>query len=155
MPNIDTSLFYNAKSSGMVLDEWRLTDVGHAKVFNVANSGYFPAVSIEGFKAIKACYYSEQLGIHGINIREMDTNTYKGACQASTPWKLGNTAALLFPDKFQPWEADNEAYMEEYKNRYSLTYQGEIAFTNYLKEAESLLERYLESINVKRPLMCA
>ena len=148
MANVDGALFYNAKSSGMILDAWRLTDEGHAKAFNVANSGMFPWVSVNAFKAISACYYREQSGSCGVNITEMDSATYMGACEASVPWKLANTGAVLFPDQFQPWEADDEAYIEEYQGQYNLTYFGEIAFKRYLKEAENLLERCITSVDM-------
>ena len=84
----------------------------------------------------------------GVHITEMDSATYMGACDASTPWKLANDGAVLFPEKFQPWEADNEAYIEECKSRYILTYLGEIAFKRYLKEAENLLERCISSVDI-------
>ncbi len=88
-------------------------------------------------------------GLIGVRVDDMDSDLYTGMCEASTPWKLANPAAVLYPSQFQPWEADNEAFLEESNGLYTLTYQGDIAFNNYLKEADILLARCKESV---RPL---
>lgn len=146
MPNIDPSLFYNAKSSGMVIDQWCLTAKGKTLAFNVANSGMFPAVSENGLKAISELFYREQLGLGPLHRTSMSAEAFSGACEVSDPWKLGNSGAVLFPEEFQPWERDDEAFIEHYQDKYSITHYGEIAFKNYLNEAEKLLDRCIASL---------
>lgn len=139
MSNIDPSLFYNAKSSGMVIDQWCLTAKGKTLAFNVANSGMFPAVSENGFKVISELFYQEQLGLGPLHRTSMSGEAFAGAYEVSMPWKFGNDGAVLFPEEFPLWERDDEAYIEQYQDKYNITHYGEIAFNRYLKEAENLL----------------
>lgn len=138
---IDEKLFYTAKSLASSLEEICLTSEGKVRAFNVANAGLFKRVEKNAFLAIEECFYAMTNGIHGLPVKSMTAEIYAGACEASTPWSLGDLSAILYPENHQGWESDDEAYVEESKGTYCLTHFGEIAFNRYLAEAGKLIGR--------------
>lgn len=140
---VDPSLYYDAKSSGMVIEDIKLTMKGSLMAFNVANSGtgMKHVTSEYEIYAIAECYYKKE-----VRLFDTDEALYLGLCKASTPWEVASPAVALFPDQFQPWEADDQVFVECHKDVYTLTHIGELAFENYLKEEEKLIERIKEQL---------
>lgn len=139
---LDESLFYNARSSGMVIAQWKLTDRAKLLAFNIVNTKNFLAIGTEEintFHAIEQCYHSEKLKIGPVNGCDMDQDTYAGACRGTTPWKEGKLGAKLNPELYQPWEGDDESYLSEHNCRFTITHLGEIAYERYLTEEARLL----------------
>jgi hypothetical protein len=144
---IDQNLFYNPTSSGMIQQPLRLTAAGKAKAFNVANESRFKSVSESAFLAIEECFNTENAGLGSICISGLTTEIYKGMCEASTPWHLANTGAILYPGEWPSWEADDEAFLSEDRGQYSITHFGEIAYARYQHEAATLLSRIESEIS--------
>lgn len=138
---VDGKLYFKAKSLASSIEEIRLTNEGKVRAFNVANADMFKRIDVDAFLAIEECFYSQINGLCGVPVQGMSSDVYKGACEASTPWDLGDTAAVLFPDEHPSWKADSEAFLEESKGSYFITHYGEIAFKRYLNESENLLRR--------------
>ena len=138
MTNLSTDLFSNTRSTGMVINSFALTLKGETLAFNVVNASSFRSVTEIELSAIKACYYAVNNTIH---VSKMERSIYAGACDASRPFVVGNHGAALFPESFQPWEADSDAFIEECNGTYSLTYVGEIAFDRFIIEAAKVLKR--------------
>ena len=138
MNNLSADLFANTRSTGMIMDSFVLTLKGKALAFNKVNATTFRPITEAEFSAIEACYHSIS---NGVKVSEMDSRLYAGACDASVPFVEAKAGAVLFPEQHQPWEADNEAFIEEYKGVYSLTYIGEVAFDRFLVEAKEVLKR--------------
>jgi hypothetical protein len=138
---VDSKLYFNAKSLASSIEEIRLTNEGKAKAFNVANADMFKRVNVDAFRAIEECYFAQDNGLCGVPVQSMNEEVYGGACEASSPWDLGDSAAVLFPFKHPSWKADSEAFLVESMGSYLITHFGEIAFKRYLKESERLLRR--------------
>ena len=127
----------NTKSSGMVLDSFEFTISKKTQLFNELNGDRFRKVTESEFLAIQECFYALE---QGLLISTMNTSLFSGCCDASTPWKYAGLGAVLFGDG-QSWEIDDEAYIMQSKNKFYITYLGEIAFSQYEKKASAELAK--------------
>jgi len=136
------SRLINTKSSGMVLDSFDFSLAAKVEIFNDLNASRFRKVTELEFLAIQECFYALE---QGLKFSSMSTSLYAGCCDASTPWKFASLGAVLFGEG-QPWEIDDEAYIMQSKDKYYITYLGEIAFSQYERKASYELAKAQENL---------
>ncbi|WP_394222515.1 hypothetical protein [Alteromonas gracilis] len=121
------------------------TDRGLVTACRVSFNGKFKALSGEAIRMLLQCVHESRFASHTKGFSAEAVN------ELTTPWQFANAGAVLYPDEFQPWEADDDVFFVKDNpkglagNWIVATYHAEIAAKLINQELSKLKERIRES----------
>lgn len=121
------------------------TDKGLATACRVAFYGKFKALSGEAVRMLLQCVHESRFASHTKGFSAEAVN------ELTTPWQFANAGTVLYPDEFQPWEADDDVFFVQDNpkglagNWIVATHHAEIAAKLINQELLKLKERIRES----------
>ena len=103
--SVDNTLYHVVTYSGRG-DNRRIefTDKGLAVACRVAFNGKFKALSGEAVRMLLQCVNESRFASHTKGFSAEAVN------ELAAPWQFANAGAVLYPDEFQPWEADDDVF---------------------------------------------
>ncbi|MFD3435331.1 hypothetical protein [Alteromonas macleodii] len=144
--SVDNTLYHVVTYSGRG-DNRRIefTDKGLAVACRVAFNGKFKALSGEAVRMLLQCVNESRFASHTKGFSAEAVN------ELTAPWQFANAGAVLYPDEFQPWEADDDVFFVQDNpeglagNWIVATHHAEIAAKLINQELLKLKERIRES----------
>ena len=100
--------FYNVVQYSGNGDNRRIefTDLGLALAAKVAFNGKYKNLSGQAVRMLLQCVNESRFASHTKGFSADTVN------ELTMPWKLANTGAVIYPDEFQSWEADDECFFD-------------------------------------------
>ena len=144
--SVDNTLYHVVTYSGRG-DNRRIefTDKGLAVACRVAFNGKLKALSGEAVRMLLQCVNESRFASHTKGFSAEAVN------ELTAPWQFANAGAVLYPDEFQPWEADDDVFFVQDNpeglagNWIVATHHAEIAAKLINQELLKLKERIRES----------
>ena len=121
------------------------TDKGLVTACRVAFNGKFKVLSGEAIRMLLQCVNESRFASHTKGFSAEAVN------ELTAPWQFANAGAVLYPDEFQPWEADDDVFFVQDNpeglagNWIVATHHAEIAAKLINQELLKLKERIRES----------